>query len=94
VPALLLCLCGCGPTILSGTVTDKNHIPAHRDTILVPMTMGDTTTLIPMTVDEPEKFQITFVGEDKNGKQRTRTTYVTGDTYFAAKVGERIELDR
>lgn len=59
IVALLLSSCNDDDKPVSGTVTQKNFIEGHTETIYVPMSTGKVTMIIPVTNDVDSCWQIT-----------------------------------
>jgi hypothetical protein len=89
---LLTALClscliaGCGPTIKSGAVLDKQFVPAHTETNLrYDAALQTTVTDID---DVPDRWYLTIGKKCEDGEYRTRTVAVPQDQFDRTKNGD------
>lgn len=91
---VLFILSGCGNKITSGKVYEKEFIPAHEETQLMPIisSNGKTTKtiLIPQTRNVPDKWYIKIQSEkpDEDGKYQKETYCVSEDIFNQYEVGD------
>jgi len=82
-----LALGGCEKGIESGTIYDKEYIPAHSSTYIYPVRSGKVTILMPHTTHYPEKF-ILKIEADVNGEKKVNKISVAKEIYDNKHVGE------
>lgn len=88
ITALALCLTmGCEEPLTEGTVTEKQYEPAHTFVALLPVTMGNSTIMIPYTHYDDEDFILVVEGE-RDGKVIRQRLYVSGHIWNRLEVGE------
>lgn len=94
----LLTLVGCKGKITSGEVVDKNFTPAHTKMLIIPIvyTNGKTTQTIlqPYFYYYPDVWEVTIVGYDKDGKQKSATYRVTKNVYDDISIGAEFVYDK
>ena len=91
---LLFVLSACGNKITEGKVYEKEFIPAHSETVLVPMIIpcrkSVTTVMRPQTTRKPDtwyiKIESTEPEEDGNTKKSTYS--VSEDIFNQYEVGD------
>lgn len=88
---ILLSLSGCS-TITEGKIVEKEFIPAHTETLLVPIVMSTGTStftnFIPVTRDYEDQWIIIFEGMNEEGEKETRKVYTDEKTYNLCDIGE------
>jgi hypothetical protein len=88
---ILLSLSGCA-TITEGVIIEKEFIPAHTESILIPVVtkVGNSTitNLIPVVRDYEDQWVIIFEGINEEGEKETRKVYTNEATYNSCKIGE------
>lgn len=91
---LTVILVACGNKITEGEVYEKEFIPAHTETMLVPIVIFNgkttTTTLIPETKNVPDEWYIKIqsVEADENGKYEKAEYSVTEEIFNSYEVGD------
>nr|DAF82017.1 MAG TPA: adhesin [Caudoviricetes sp.] len=97
--ASLITLTGCKMRLTEGEICDKQFLPAHTQTMLIPMTHtnGKTsyTTYIPMVYSYPDRWCIRIQALNPNDKGRYESAiyYVTKDVYDECEIGELFKYD-
>lgn len=88
---ILLSLSGCS-TITEGKIIEKEFIPAHTESILIPVVtkVGNSTitNLIPVIRDYEDQWVIIFEGMNEEGEKETRKVYTDKETYNSYEVGD------
>ena len=88
---ILLSLSGCS-TITEGKIIEKEFIPAHTESILIPVVtkVGNSTitNLIPVIRDYEDQWVIVFEGINEEGETETRKVYTKEETYNSYEVGD------
>jgi hypothetical protein len=88
---ILLSLSGCA-TITEGVIIEKEFIPAHTESILIPVVtkVGNSTitNLIPVVRDYEDQWVIIFEGINEEGEKETRKVYTNEATYNSCKIGD------
>ena len=83
----LLLLTGCGPSITSGDVCDKQFEPAHDVTSLAMSPDGESFTT--ETDHIPDRWWVSFRrADEKNGGWIVRTVRVTKETHDTTNIGD------
>ncbi len=91
---LLFILSGCGNKITSGKVYEKEFIPAHTETQLMPIVSSNgktvTTILIPQTNIVPDKYYIKIQSAEpgEDGEYKKATYSVSEDIFNQYEVGD------
>lgn len=91
---LSVSLCGCGNEITEGVVYEKEFVPAHTETTLMPIviTTGKTitTTFIPQTHDIPDKWYICIRSKeaDEEGNYQKSKYSVSEEIFNQYEVGD------
>ena len=90
---ILLFLSGCS-TITEGKIIEKEFIPAHTESILIPVVtkVGNSTitNLIPVIRDYEDQWVIIFEGTNEEGEKETRKVYTDEETYNSYEVGDNL----
>lgn len=82
----LMCVWGCGPSITSGEVCDRQFEPAHDDASITTDMNGNLTTDIDHV---PDRWWVTFRRiDEKTGKWVQRTVQVEKIGYDLTKLGD------
>jgi hypothetical protein len=88
---ILLSLSGCS-TITEGKIIEKEFIPAHTETLLVPIVMSTGkstfTNFIPVIRDYEDQWVIMFEGTNEEGEKEARKVYTDEETYNSYEVGD------
>lgn len=88
---ILLSLSGCA-TITEGVIVEKEFIPAHTESILIPVVTkagnATITNLIPVTREYEDQWVIIFEGINEEGEKETRKVYTNEATYNLCEIGE------
>lgn len=88
---ILLSLSGCS-LITEGKIIEKKFIPAHTETLLVPIVMSSGTStftnFIPVIRDYEDQWVIIFEGIDEEGETDIRKVYTDEETYNSHEVGD------
>lgn len=86
---VVVLLSGCGPSEGQGYVVEKYIEPRSQTTMSIPMTVGNSTIIIPYVVIDDEDFVLWL---DDEGD--TFPIYVTSQEYFATDVGDFVTFER
>lgn len=76
-----------------GTITEKWHEPARTYMMLMPVSTGKVTVLIPYFIYDNEDWCIKVNGVTEKGDTVNRTYYVSPEAYDTLNVGKFICID-
>ena len=91
--ALLLFVVGCGPSITSGNIVDKDFYPEHTDEEMTVTTIGEVTIYGTEDVYYPPKWTVTFENEEEGGGELVkRTIKISQSKYKKLNLGDWYEM--
>lgn len=76
---------GCGDKPVIGTVAGHKFEPAHTTTSFQVVSVGETTTVVPITTNHPARYYLWVQNEDGD----MRKTECTEQEYESFKVGDK-----
>jgi len=88
----LLFLSGCAK-LKYGNVISKNFEPAHTVMLMMPVSTGKTTIIVPEFFYYSDSYKLTVKGVSTKGKPLTKAVYVTARAYDTISLGQFLCVD-